>query len=128
MHRAVTFKIGGRKLHLVRVIAAFIILASAIMLLSDVFKMMQVAEIIQLANRGIPQVVTLDLRGITVTKVMEPYDANLQTGMVLVPIAGILFWSAVIIAGNVLYRAGDILLPIDEDIRELPAARRKKKR
>ncbi len=101
---------------------------SAIMLLSDVFKMMQVAEIIELANRGRPQVVTLDLRGITVTKVMEPYDANLETGMVLVPIAGILFWSAIIIAGNVLYRAGDILLPIDENIRDMPAARRKRKR
>jgi hypothetical protein len=126
MHRAVTFHIGGQKFHLLKLIGAFIVIAAAIMLLSDVFKLMQVADIIGLANQGVPQSVSLELSGVTVTKLLEAGDAELQTGMLLVPIAGILFWAAIVIAGRVFYRAGGILIPIEEDIKDTPPKKKKK--
>jgi hypothetical protein len=46
----------------------------------------------------------------------------------LEPIAGVMFWIAILLVGWVLYKSGDLILPIEQVTREIKEKRRRKKR
>ena len=54
MHRMVILRVGGRQLHLLKLIGAFIVLGAALMLLSEVYQAMWVASVIDQVNSGVP--------------------------------------------------------------------------
>jgi hypothetical protein len=116
MHRIMIMKIGGKRLHLLKLAGAFLVFWAALMLLSSVFQMLWVANIIEKANAGEYEPVTVDLNGMTITKPIVAGDGNTQAGLMLPSIAGVMFWSVLLLAGVMVYKAGAIILPVDETI------------
>lgn len=119
MHRVMIMRIGSKKLHLLKLAGAFVIFWAALMLLSSVYQMFWVAQIVQSANAGNYEAVTMDLNGLLVTKPIAAGDGNMQAGLLLPPIASVMFWSALLLLGGMVYKAGAIVLPIDEQMQDV---------
>ena len=128
MHRIMIMKIGGKRLHLLKLTGAFIVFWAALMLLSSVYQMFWVAQVIQSANAGNYETIVLNLNGMMVTKPLLPGDGNTQAGLLLPPIASVMFWSALLLLGGIVYKAGGIVLPIDESMTDMPERPKKGKR
>jgi len=128
MHRIMIMKIGGKRLHLLKLTGAFIVFWAALMLLSSVYQMFWVAQVIQSANAGNYETIVLNLNGMMVTKPLLPGDGNTQAGLLLPPIASVMFWSALLLLGGIVYKAGGIVLPIDESMMDMPERPKKGKR
>jgi len=128
MHRIMIMKIGGKRLHLLKLAGAFIVFWAALMLLSSVYQMFWVAQVIQSANAGNYETIVLNLNGMMVTKPLLPGDGNTQAGLLLPPIASVMFWSALLLLGGMVYKAGGIVLPIDESMMDMPERPKKGKR
>jgi len=127
MHRIVILRIGNRRLHLLKLAGAFIVFWAAMMLLSNVFQMFWVANIIQSANSGAYETVAVNLNGMTITKPLVAGDGSTQAGLMLPSIAGIMFWSALLLAGGMIYKAGGLILPIDEMAQSLSKPKKLRK-
>ncbi len=128
MHRIMIMKIGGARLHLLKLTGAFIVFWAALMLLSSVYQMFWVAQVIQSANAGNYESVVLNLNGMMVTKPLLPGDGNTQAGLLLPPIASVMFWSALLLLGGMVYKAGGIILPIDESMTDVSDRQKKGKK
>jgi len=128
MHRIVIMKIGGKKLHLLKLAGAFLVFWAALMLLSSVYQMFWVAQIVQSANAGNYETITLNLNGMTVTEPIRPGDGNMQAGLLLPPIASIMFWSALLLLGGMVYKTGGVILPIEEQTARLPERQKKSRK
>ena len=119
MHRVMIMRIGSRKLHLLKLAGAFLVFWAALMLLSSVYQMFWVAQVVQSANTGTYEAVTMNLNGMMVTKPIVAGDGSTQAGLLLPPIASIMFWSALLLLGGMVYKAGGIILPIDEQMQDV---------
>ncbi len=128
MHRIMIMRIGGRKLHLLKLAGAFIVFWAALMLLSSVYQMFWVAQIVQSANAGNYESVMLDLNGMLVSKPIVAGDGSMQAGLLLPPIASVMFWAVILLLGGMVYKTGGIILPIDEEIKDIPVKPKKKKK
>jgi hypothetical protein len=124
MHRVVTVKIGNKRFYLLKLIGAFVAFGAALMLLSNVYQMLWVASVIDVANQG--ETVTLNMLGISDT--LKADDVNTQTGLFLIPAAGIMFWAAILVVGTVIYKTGSIIVPVEEQIRQGRLRKKKRKR
>ena len=111
MHKMVLLRFGKRRLHLLRLLGAFIIVGSALMFLSNVFQMFILASVFQEANLGNTQMGVLNLHGWEITQPIVAGDVNMQTGLFLVPLANSMFWISILLVGGVIYQAGNIILP-----------------
>lgn len=116
MEEKILLRIGSRRLHLVKLIGAFIVLGSALMLLSDVYNMV---SIISVVTGPAGQSVTLNFYGLVLTQEVADLDMGFKAGLVLVPLAGVMFWSAVLAFGAVLYRTGGFTLPVTEKLKKI---------
>jgi len=128
MHRIVIMRIGGKKLHLLKLAGAFLVFWAALMLLSSVYQMFWVAQIVQSANAGNYETITLNLNGMTVTEPIRPGDGNMQAGLLLPPIASIMFWSALLLLGGMVYKTGGVILPVEEQTVRLPERQKKSRK
>lgn len=104
-------KIGSQKVHLIKLIGAFVVLGSAFMLLSDLYRLVSMASVLSGPSA---QAITLNFYGLTLQKTVSDIGVGMQAGLMLLPLAGVMFWSAVLSFGAVLYRTGGITLPITE--------------
>jgi hypothetical protein len=98
-------KVGGKDFHLVKLIGAFIVMGATLMLLASVYKLLWVASIIESVNAGGFQQVTLELSGVSVAQTLQYGDAGTQMGLLLVPIAYIMFWAGVLVFGGMVYQS-----------------------
>lgn len=113
-------------MHLLKLIGAFILLGAALMLLSNVYKMLWIASIVGDVNSGASRTIAMDLAGVSVSEQLMANDVNTQLGLLLVPVAGIMFWAAILVLGAVIYKTGGIILPIEEEIKGVPHKKKKK--
>ncbi|MFH0986603.1 MAG: hypothetical protein V1911_00985 [Candidatus Micrarchaeota archaeon] len=113
MHKAMTTEISGRKIHMLRLIATFVIIGASLMLLSSVFKVFLISNILSEVNQGIPHQMQIDLDGVVITQNIAANDYETQTGMYMAPVAGIMFWSAILLAGGILYKLS-FIRPVSE--------------
>ena len=139
MHRVVMTRFRGKPFHLLKLIGAFIVLGAALMLLANVYKLLLIASVIDDVNLGADRTIVIDLSGVSLQQQLQPYDFEKQLGLLVVPVAGIMFWGAVFVFGLVLYRTGFFLFPFTPSAKARPsgavkararvkrAARRKRK-
>jgi hypothetical protein len=115
------FKIAGRQIHLIKLIGAFIVIGGALMLFSSVYKMLWISSIIENVNHGGVQQVTLELSGVTIIQNLEAGDTGTHMGLLLVPVAAIMFWAAVIVFGGIIYNMDRVFpLPGAMGMRPMP--------
>lgn len=107
MHRVVTFEVGGRRLHLLKVIGFFISLGAVIMIFSEAFHLTFIASAI--SNPG-----NYSVNIASINVALQDADLNTRSGLFLGPVAGILFWAAILVVGLIVFRSSKLVLPVDE--------------
>ncbi|MCX8158376.1 MAG: hypothetical protein N3D73_01785 [Candidatus Diapherotrites archaeon] len=146
MKRVVYFRLGSREIHMPRLIGAFILFASLLMFIkasADTFNSWDVLKNYEKCINNIDSALPIDLQSSEADKCKQylkdntglslpPYQAKPTVrqfwSALLAPIAALLFWLAVLLVGLVLYRTGDIILPIEETVKELPESTQKTKK
>jgi len=111
----ILIRLGSRELHLVKLIGALILVGSGLMLLNSVYNLVSVSSII-LGPAG--ESVALEFGGLSMESEVGGLDINFKAGLVLRPLAGIMFWSALFVFGTVIYRTGGITIPVTGKIRK----------
>lgn len=111
MEERILLQIGSRKVHLIKLIGAFMVVGSALMMLSALYNLVSMASVF-LGPSG--HSVTLNMYGLTLSRTVAGLGIGAKVGMVFLPVAEIMFWAALLSFGAVLYRTGGITLPITE--------------
>lgn len=123
------FRFGGRDVHMPRLIGAFVLFAALLFFLQASSLMFNSWDNIKLVNsclgspdfdRSYCQGLAQDALGIYVGPEQVELSTRQFWSVILGPIATILFWLAVLFFGWLLYRTGDLVLPIEESIRTMP--------
>lgn len=139
MRRILYFRVAGRDVHLPRLIGAFILVAAFLMFvqsstvmftswdqLKEIKLCLQQSELNSKRVEPTPGIfescraLAKDSMGLHLFGGQKELNLKQFWGSLLAPIAGILFWLAVLFVGYFLYRTGNLVLPIEERIREVP--------
>ena len=130
------FRIGGDKLHLPRLIGAFILFAALLMFMRAGGQMFDSWDTLQnypacIAEAGaadpeLGQLQYMDcknsLNEITGVQLKGGQDNLTQRQFwlaFLLPIANLFFWAAIFLVGIIFYKSGTIIIPIEQSIREV---------
>ncbi|MAG18332.1 MAG: hypothetical protein CL944_02575 [Candidatus Diapherotrites archaeon] len=143
MRRLIYLKIAGRDVHLPKLIGSFIIFAAFLLFVQASASMFdswdsakEVDRCLQLAAANEARVepdesiypecreMAKDFLGIPVRSDQDGLSLRQFWGSLLGPIASVLIWLALLFVGLILYRSGELVLPIDETIREIPDVKR----
>lgn len=119
MREKILLRIGSRKLHLVKLIGAFIVVGAGLMLLKHIYNMVAILSVV---TGPAGQVITVNFYGLALEKVIESLDVGAKVGLFLAPFAGVMFWAAVLAFGAVIYRTGGITIPITEEVKKIKSA------
>ncbi len=111
MHRIIWFKVGGRRLHLLKLAGAFVLLG-AIAKVSEaaywIFVTVEKISYAQIRPDAIPQLFSWSMGA-------PNYFSNEDIlGVLLGPLATFLFWLAIVVVGVMLYQSGKVVFPVEE--------------
>lgn len=138
MRRLIYLRVADRDVHLPRLIGAFILVAALLMFLHACFSMVDSWNTVKYYNSCVESLssysTTDEQRAqftfcsdalYRATGVVVRGDAPLLSsaqfaGAILSPVASVLFWLAILLFGYLLYRSGDLELPIEERVTEYP--------
>lgn len=139
--RQLSFRIGGKDLQLTRLVGAFVLLASFLFFVQASANMFnswdnlkQVSGCIEGANEFSDNLTEMTYCQDQAKKALDIYVSVEQEhltfrqflGVLLGPIAFVLVWLAILFIAWTLYRSGDLVIPLEETIREFSERRRKK--
>jgi len=127
MKRVVLLRFGGRDVHLPKLIGAFILFAAILMFFRATAVMFDSWDITKdcIDNATTPETVLSCQNSIyTVTGIFLKPGAGEITARQLLeiflgPIANLLFWGAAVVLGLLLYRTGNLVIPIEETVTDL---------
>ena len=112
MHRVIFLKVGGQRLHLLKMLGALVLVGSALGVLGTVASMFRLIVQIELAQGS--GVLAMQVFGLT----PEALTGDIILGLFMVPSAWFMFWLALFIVGAMVYRSGSLVIPIEEDTEE----------
>jgi len=115
MKEKILIRIGSRELHLVKLIGALILVGSGLMLLNSVYNLVSVVSVM-LGPAG--ESVVLEFGGLSMESEVGGLDTSLRAGLILTPLAGIMFWSVLFVLGTVIYSTGGITIPVTGRIKK----------
>ena len=110
MHRVILLRIGGKKLHLLKMTGALVVVGAALGVLGTVSSMFRIIKQLELAQSSTE--LAIQVFGL----LPSALSGDLMLGYFMIPSAWFMFWLALFIAGAILYRSGSIILPIEEEI------------
>lgn len=110
MYRVLWFKIGGQRIHLLKLAGAFLISAALLKVAEASYNIFVVANKIvyaQMRPELIPQLFGWAL---------SPYEFSNQDaiGVMMGPLASFIFWLGIATVALMLYQSGKIVFPIEE--------------
>ncbi len=110
MYRVLWFKIGGQRIHLLKLAGAFLIATALLKVAEAAYNMFVVASKVayaQMDSRLIPQ-----LFGWAIS----PYEFSSQDaiGVMMGPFATFFFWLGIATLAAMIYQSGKIVFPIEE--------------
>ena len=138
MRRLVYLRVADREVHLPRLIGAFVLAAALLMFMHAMLVMFDSWNTVKFYNKCVEGLSSLqstqeqrdqfsfcaDTLYRSTGMVVRSDSALLSTsqfvGAILGPVASVLFWLAVLLFGYLIYRSGDLELPIEETITEMP--------
>ena len=136
-------KVAGRNVHLPKLIGAFILFAALFMFIRASAEMFDswdnlryvetcLANVDASASAEIQEAAVQDCRdtlykntGIYLKSAQGKPTSRQFWSVLLEPIASILLWLAILFIGWVLYKTGELVIPIEESVRELPEMKAK---
>ena len=113
MHRVIFLRVGGKKLHLLKMMGALIVVGSAMGVLGIVAELFRLIKQLGLAKTN--SQIALQVFGL----MPEALTNDIALGFFMGPSAWFMFWLALFIAGAMIYRSGSIVLPIEEEIEDV---------
>lgn len=140
MKRLLFFKLAGRDVHMPRLIGAFILFASVLMFVSacaemfdswDNMKHFEKCVLSSNNDEAEYNECRLDLYYNTGTYVHDgqgKFTGRQFWTTLLTPIAGVLFWLAILFVGWLLYKTGDLVIPIEQTVKDSPHRVRRKRK
>ncbi|MFA4946783.1 MAG: hypothetical protein WC607_04590 [Candidatus Micrarchaeia archaeon] len=111
MHRILWFKIGGRRMHLLKLAGSFFVLASVLKVAEAAYNIFLVVDKINMAR------MRPDLIGQLFGWAMgSPYSFSGEDmlGVLLGPVASFLFWLGMAVVALMVYQSGKVVFPIEE--------------
>ncbi len=130
------FKVAGKNVHLPKLIGAFILVAAVLMFIKASAVMTDSWDTVKFINKDClttPDKYSFDDCGKIASSMditLRPDQAKLTQNQIwsslFGPIASMFFWVAILVIGLVIYKTGDLVIPIEETIKELPVKKKKK--
>jgi len=127
VHRIMFFKVGGRNVHLPKLMGAFVLVAAFLMFCTSVSQMFESWENAKFIDNCLGQAsASLSIEdkqtcqqsayyaGLFVRLDQKALTAKQFLGMILQPIAMMLLWIVVLVFGAMLYLSGKLIIPIEE--------------
>ena len=139
--RVMYFRIGGRDIHLPKLVGAFVLLAALLLFVQASAKMFEswdnlkvISACISSANEFSDNITEMTYCQDQAKKALDLFvriDQDKLTmkqffGSLLGPIASVMVWLAVLFFGWIIYRSGDLVLPIEETISDVSDRKRRK--
>lgn len=112
MRKVVLFKIGGKKVHLLKVVGALVALGSAFGVLRAVSMFFTLSSQVGLAKSN--SEVSMSVFGLLPQSLT---DAVLL-GHFMEPLVWLFLWLGLLVLGVLVYRSGNIVIPVEEEIRK----------
>jgi len=136
MKRIMFFKIGGDKLHLPRLIGAFIIFAALLMFVRAGGEMFDSWDAVQNYPDCLSTIDSTDETAVQLQYLDCKDSLETMTGLsirggqwdltqrqfwsaFLYPIANLFFWAAIFLVGTIFYKSGTIIIPIEQSIKDV---------
>ena len=108
VHRMLLVKVGSRYVHLLKMFGALFSFACAFFVLHAAFKLNQALTFAGASYPGSP--------------------AGDIFGVLTEPIASLFLWLSLMVIGMALYRSDRTILPLEEDIKDIPDGKPKQKK
>jgi hypothetical protein len=124
MHRIVLLRIGGKKLHLLKLVGSFTLFGAALGSLDALSQVFLRAEQISIAQAN-PEF-AINVLGITTARLVGERGTGFILGFLMQPLAAFMFWLALFLVGAMVYRTGGFIVPIEEDIETVQEKPKKK--
>ncbi len=112
MKRLVMVKLGRRKVHLMKTLGILISTGSLLFVLSSLSQLF--LRVKQIESALSDNSIAMQLLGIPAKNI----SPDLIVGYFLEPIGWVVLWLAVLVIGVLIYRSGEIIIPIEEEIKE----------
>lgn len=141
LKRIIFFKLGGKDFQLSRLIGAFVLVIAMLMLVRSAAVMFDSWDALKDYPSCLSQISTADalaqlqymdckqsLYNITGTELkggQGMYSSRQFWTALLMPIAGLFFWAVIFLTGIMFYRTGNIVVPIEQSIREIDDRKKK---
>ena len=111
MHRILWFKIGGRRMHLLKLAGAFFVLAAILKVAEAAYDIFLVVDKINTATAR-PELI----QQLFTWSMGAPYlfSGEDVLGVLLGPVASFLFWLGMAVVALMIYQSGKIVFPIEE--------------
>ncbi|MEK6941568.1 MAG: hypothetical protein AABW85_01810 [archaeon] len=135
MRRLLFFRVGGRDVHMPKLIGAFVLFAALLYFIQASALMFNSWDNLKevdscLHDSGVDHFYCQDIAfkstGLYVRVDQSALSMRQFWGVLLGPIANVLVWLAVLFIGWLIYKTGDLVLPIEESERVLPEKKGKK--
>lgn len=110
MHRVMLLRIGGQKLHLLKMVGALILTGAALGVLGTIAELFKIIKQFGLAQTNPP--LAMHVFGMT----QEALTGDVMLGFFMMPSAWFMLWLALFIVGAMIYRSGSLVLPIEEEV------------
>ena len=110
MHRVMLIRIGGRKLHLLKMVGALVLAGAALGVISTVAELFRIIKQFQLAQTN--SALSMQVFGL----LPEALTSDVVVGFFMQPSAWFMLWLALFIIGVMIYRSGSLVVPIEEDV------------
>ncbi len=110
MHRVILLRVGGKKLHLLKMTGALVLVGAGLGVLGTVAELFKLIKQMELAQSN--PTLAIQVFGL----LPEALTSDLMLGFFMTPSAWFMFWLALFIVGAMVYRSGSLVLPIEEEI------------
>ena len=134
------FRIAGKDVHIPKLIGAFVLIAALLMFIASVAGMFESWENITdvqdcLQNAKLEpsfisqcQEKSVNSTGIYVRAGQGEMTLKQMTQALLPPISIMFFWLAVLVLGGLFYKSGNVVIPIEEKVKNISDKKIKQKR
>ena len=129
MRRIIFLKVGGKQLHLPKLIGALIIFGALFEIMYAAAALFEATDSISSVNAclssatNISEVSVCQMQAKNALNIFPRFNQTaLNSRQIFMPLAkpmvGILFWLAVFVFGILLYKTGKVYLPLEEQVEE----------
>jgi len=113
MKRVVLLKVGKRNIQLLRILGVLVMLGSLVLMIAVLSNLTARAQQLNLATQNTE--IAQQVFGVTPSQITP----ELSVGYLLTPIGWILLWMGVFVIGVMVYKAGSLFLPIEEEVKDV---------